>query len=226
MANFESSITSKKFSGPKMKEFDIPDESDFHASDDPQLHNAIRRRAMPSIDVNAMEEFQARINGSQQDPADLEREIAAAREAKEAKRTGRERLSDGARRRIEMLVGMTRGSRSADLDGNVFILQTLKSKEMREAITAAAEFDGTVQSPFEIRRQLLARSLTQVADVDIEQFIGSVSLEAKLEFIDELGESLLNRLYDEYLIMVKETREKYAVKDIDAAKEIAEDLKK
>jgi hypothetical protein len=97
---------------------------------------------------------------------------------------------------------------------------------MREAIMAAAEFDGTVQSPFEIRRQLLARSLVQVAGLDVAQFVGSNELGARLELIDDLDEALLNRLYDEYLEMVRESREKYTIKSEQDAKEVVEDLKK
>jgi hypothetical protein len=139
---------------------------------------------------------------------------------------GKERLGDGAKKRIEMLIGMTRHTHSAEIDGNIYNFQTLKSKEMRDALTAAAEFDGSVQSPFEIRKQLLARSLTQVAGVAIEQFIGDDSLDAKLLFIDELDDTLLNRLYDEYLILAREAKEKYSIKTSEEAKEVIEDLKK
>ena len=158
-----------------------------------------------------------------QDDLEIEKEIRAAREAR---RTGKERLNDGAKRRIEMLVGMTRSTREVDLEGNKFILQTLRSREMREAILAASEFDQTVQAPFEMRRQLLSRSLNQVAGVDVAQFVGSDSLDARLALIDDLDEALLNRLYDEYLLLARESREKFSVKTKDEVKELADDLKK
>jgi hypothetical protein len=97
---------------------------------------------------------------------------------------------------------------------------------MRAAILSAAAYGGSVQEPFEIRRQLLAHSLTFVAGLDIVQFVGTNDFEAKLELIDSLDEALLNRLYDEYLVMVKEAREKYTIKDEADAKEIVEELKK
>jgi hypothetical protein len=125
-----------------------------------------------------------------------------------------------------MLLEMTRSNREVDLNGNVFILQTLRSKEMREAMMAASEFDGTVQSPFEIRRQLLSRSLISLAGIEFAQFVGSDSLEAKLELIDSLDEAILNRLFDEYSALVRESRDKYAIKTDEVAKEVAEDLKK
>ena len=122
---------------------------------------------------------------------------------------------------------MTRTQREVDLlGGNIFILQTLRSKEMREAIMAAAEFDNTVQSPFEIRRQLLARSLVQVAGVEVVQFCGADTLDSRLNMVDNLDEQLANRLFDEYTLLVKEAQSKFAIKDEVTAQEVVEDLKK
>jgi hypothetical protein len=123
-------------------------------------------------------------------------------------------------------LGMTYDTRLVTLSSGVYELRTLRSQEMREAITKASEFDGTVQSPFEVRRQFLARSLLQVAGVPVEQFVGSVDLDAKLSLVDEMPEPLLFRLYDEYMVLVKEAREKYAIKSDADAKEVLEDLKK
>jgi hypothetical protein len=97
---------------------------------------------------------------------------------------------------------------------------------MSDAIVAASAFDGTVQSPFEIRRQLLSRSLIQIGGVDIDQFLGASDLESKLSLIDELDDSLLNRLYEEYLNLSRECKKKYAITTTVEAKELVEDLKK
>jgi hypothetical protein len=213
MPEFKSSLSSKSFQGQQLREFDVPNEND-------RSYNAPPNMA-------AIKDFQNKMYGEEQyeqDPNEVERQI---KEAREAKRTGKERLNDGARRRIEMLIGMTRTTREVELlEGNVFVLQTLRSKEMREAIMVAAEYDGTVQSPFEIRRQLLARSLVQVAGVEVAQFVGSNTLEARLTLVDDLDESLLNRLFDEYQKMVDEARDKFSIKTSLDAQEVVEDLKK
>ena len=83
------------------------------------LHPLVRQNQQPQpiqFDENALREFNARMNprGSsnatdESRPSELEQQF---REAREAKRLGRERLNDGARRRIEMLIGMTRGTRT------------------------------------------------------------------------------------------------------------------
>jgi hypothetical protein len=210
MPEFKSSLSSKSFTGQQLREFDIPDESNLQAP---------LNRRIPSREQQ--------YDPFDEDPIEVERQMKEAREVKLAKMAGKERLNDGARRRIEMLIGMTRTTREVDLlEGNIFILQTLRSKEMRDALMVASTYDGTIQSPFEIRRQLLARSLVQVAGVEVAQFVGSDNLDARLALIDDLDESLLNRLFDEYQKMVDESRDKFSLKTVEDAKGVSEDLKK
>ncbi len=229
MSSFESPLGKKKFGGSQMREIDVPDESGY--SEGPPMENdepVVRRRPIPQVNADQIRDFQAKMQREEmpvyeQDPAEVERQI---RQSREDRRSGRQRLDAGAKRRIEMLVGMTRITRQVDIDSNIFVLKTLRSKEMRDALMFASEYDGTIQSPFEIRKQLLARSITQVAGVEIEQFLGSYDIEAKYDFIDLMDESLLNRLYNEYLVLVQEAREKYSVKTEEDVKEIVKDLKK
>lgn len=229
MSSFESPLGKKKFGGSQMREFDVPDESGY--SEGPPMENGepvVRRRQIPQVNTDQIRDFQAKMQREdmpvyEQDPAEVERQI---RQSREDRRSGRERLDAGAKRRIEMLVGMTRITRSVELEGNIFTLKSLRSKEMREALMYASEYDNTIQSPFEIRKQLLARSIIQVAGLEIEQFLGSNDIEAKYDFIDLMDESLMNRLYNEYLALVREASAKYAVKNENDVKEIVNDLKK
>lgn len=222
MGKFDSPLGAKNFSGGAMREFDVPDESQPSM---PRRHNL----QQPLPDFDAIREFQSRLDNEDgeddriQEMAQKEREF---REAREAKKSSKERLNDGARRRIEMLVGMSRLSRTVTLDDNEYQLQTLKAKEMRDVFTATAKFDGSVESPYEMRKQLVGRSLTHVAGYDIEQFVGANSIEARLAFIDELPESLLDRIFHEYQLLVKESMDKYSIKTESDVKEVLEDLKK
>jgi hypothetical protein len=232
MPKFESPLGSKSFSGPAMREYDVPDES-VEQLEQESVNPVFRKRqamAAAAAEEQAyrayMESKQAQIESFQspeQDQFAVEREI---REAKEARRTGKIRLSEGARKRLEMLIGMTRHTHEAVINGNNYAFQTLKDKEMREAIQKASEYDGTVQQPFEIRKQLLARSITVLAGVDFAQFVGSTSLDVKLDALEELDNALLVRLFSEYLTMVKEATDKYAVKNEEDARQVVEDLKK
>lgn len=239
MAGFKSDLTSKNMSVGQLREFDVPDETERLDQDQiDALNQRMASRGLPPLDEatiqsmarrqsqkNAMLEQEAMINerNSFKDLAQVERQ---AKEARVARNTGKTRLSEAAKRRIEVLCEMSRVTRSVDIDGNIFVLRNLKAKENRDAFITFSQFDGTVQLAFEMRRQVLARSLFQVAETDIELFLGDDSLEARLEFIDELDESVIIKLYDEYVQLEKESSSKYLVKDDALAKEVTEDLKK
>jgi hypothetical protein len=221
MAGYDSPLGSKKVSGNRLREFDVPDET--------ENQPVIRTRSYQSsqnsqYDMEALNEFQSRAQGSiEGDPNEVEREIRAMRELKK----GKDRLNDGAKRRIEMLLGMTRTTRKVDFgDNKSFGLHTLKAKEMREAMLIASSFDGTVEGPYEIRKQLLARSIYEVSGIEVAQFVGSDSLDAKLAFVDELDETLLNQLYGEYFKLVADSKNKFSINNDEDAKGLIEDLKK
>ncbi len=225
MPKFDSPIGSKQFQGQPMRDISVPDEGGYDQQPMSQRRHT-REQGPPVFDEASMREFQAQL----QPPPTQVREMTNVEmdmiAAKKAKREGKERLSDGARRRIEILVGMTRLSKDVEIDGQLYRLQTLKSKELREALVATSEFDGSIQLVFETRKQLLARSLILVAGVEIAQFLNSDELQAKLDFIEEVDHSLLLRLYNEYVLLANEAQEKYALKTVAEVKEVAEDLKK
>jgi hypothetical protein len=108
----------------------------------------------------------------------------------------------------------------------MYKLQTLTSQELRDAVVATAEFDGKVEFIFENRKQLLARSVTVIAGVAIDQFLNSDELEAKLEFIELIDHALLHRLYGEYVSLTQEAQNKYSPKTEEQVKEVIADLKK
>lgn len=223
MAGYESDLTGKRqVSGQPTREYSVSDESGYAP---PQRR---REQQAPNIDSRAMEEFNSRMSSRQPLPEvrefdDTERQIM---EAKRAKREGRERMSEGARKRIEMLIGMTRMTKDIEIDGNHYVVQTLKSIELREALAATVKFDGTIELAFETRKQLLARALTMVAGVEITQFLDSDDLLVRLDFIELMDHSLLIRLYNEYSALANEAQQKYALKTPEEVQEVIADLKK
>lgn len=226
MPKFDSPIGSKQFSSPPMRDFSVPDESGYEPP--PQMPQRPMRHANepPMFDESSMREFQSQMQQPMQpmrDMSDIEKNIYAA---KKAKREGKERLSEGARRRIEMLLGMTRITRDVEIGGQMYKLQTLTSEELRQATVATSEYDGTVQFIFEHRKQLLARSVVVVAGMPIDQFLQSDDIEAKLEFIELVDHAVLHRLFTEYTSLLQEAQEKYSPKTDAQVKEVVEDLKK
>lgn len=207
MPGFDSPIGSKSFQGAPMREFEVPDATGY--SDVPNIEE--------------IQQFQSRMESH---PHSHQHQQTPQISQYERREQNSNRLGEGAKKRIEMLLGMSQTFREVKIDSNIFVLRSLKSKEMRDALIAAFQFDGTIQGPYEIRKQLLGRSLTHVAGVEIDQFLGSSSLENRFLFIEELDESLSSRLYEEYLLLSKDAKEKYAIKTEQEAKEVAEDIKK
>jgi hypothetical protein len=225
MPKYDSPIGSRQIQGPPMREVSVSDESGF--TPPPPQHRHMREE-VPPFDPEAMRQFESEMQPrpqpiSMKELSDVERQVF---EAKKAQREGKQRLSDGARRRIEMLIGMTRLTRDIDIEGNMYRIQTLTSRELRDAITATAEFDGSVQFIFENRKQLLARSLVVVAGVEVQQFLNSNDLGDRIDFIEMMDHALLLRLFHEYNLLAKEAQDKYAVKTEAEVKGVLEDLKK
>lgn len=251
MPSIKSDLTNQKLPASQMRSFSIPDEGTVSDAPPPrqQVFESSAREDVP-LDFNAVDKlmqsrgmppvnradlssqynqqqqakrgFSPQMNQAQ-DTIDYEQQV---KEARQAKMTGKERLTPGAKQRIEMLCGISRMQRPVDLDGQQYILQTLKGKEQREVWVAAAECEGTVHFPFELRKQTLARSLIQVGGTDIQLFLGTNDIEARLELVEELPEEVLNKLYHEFNTLIDENKKKFSIKTDQEAGELVADLKK
>lgn len=220
MAEYESKLGKRQLSGQPMRDFNVPD-----ASNVPQQVRNVREEQPPPFDPEAMRDFQAQMQPPQpvRQMSEVEQQILAQ---KKAQREGKERLSPGARNRIEKLVGMSRLTKDVEIGGLMYRLQSLTSKEFRDAIVATAEFDGSVQQIFEARKQTLAHSLVIIAGSEANQFLASDDFQVKLDFIEELDHALLLRLYNEYTALAKEVQDKYSLKTEEEVKQVLTDLKK
>ena len=227
MPKFDSPLGTKQFQGQPMREINVPDDgNDFDQQPMPRHRRGqAYEQGPPGFDESAMQDFQGRSSNPNipRELSGLESNILAA---KKAKRDGRERLSDGAKRRIEMLVGMARMTKTFDVEGTTFTLQTLRSKEVRDGLAAAVPFDGTIHFSFESAKQTLARSLIEIAGASIDQFLSSSDLDVRLDFIEDLPQALFTRLYNEYAALDNEAQAKFAMKSEAEVKEVVEDLKK
>jgi hypothetical protein len=237
MPSIKSELTNKTLpGGAKMRSYTVPDAGAPTPQPEPEnpagldfgaVNASMVERGLPPLDPETISAWNtqqmAKRTQSPQDLEQLEKQISQARKDKVM---GVQRLSQVAKQRIEMLCGISRGIREVDLDGRIFVLRTLKGKEQRLAIMAAAEYDGTIQSPFEIRRQLLARAIDRVDGTDFDLFLNDTSMEARLDAVEELEEAMLIKLYDEYLSLVRETQDRYFPKNEVEAKEVVADLGK
>ncbi len=211
MASFNSPLGNRKSGNQQpLREFVVPDESQGQV-----------------FDTRSLEDFSNKMNEDsdyQEQYSSTEEEI---RRARQEKITGRERMSAGAKQRLEILLGMVRSEREVELVSDLkIVLQSLKSQEQTAIFKEAAKNVMQIDYDFELRRQTLARSIKSVSGVLFSDFVGSDDFNDKLYFIDQMDDIALNKLYIEYGKLTKEAQEKFGIIKPEQQKEVAEDLKK
>jgi hypothetical protein len=136
------------------------------------------------------------------------------------------RVTDHAKKRIEILANLGRLTRQVEVDGISFSLRTLKGKEARETTMSIFDCKNDIEASFEIRRQTLARAIYEIDGQPIELAVGGSSLEAKLALIDEMEDVAIIKLYNEFNELRNEVQVKYGLQSEKEVKEVVEDLKK
>lgn len=134
-----------------------------------------------------------------------------------------------ARERFEYLTGKCRVEADLEVDGNTFHFQSLKSGELEEIfeVMLSTNLKSEHQIKYELRRQVLARSLIGIDNMSLHQAIGSSTIEENIDFIRNLDENLVTVMYRFYENnIVKVSKEKYDIKNEEDAREVAETVKK
>lgn len=212
-----------KFSGPlgtktsqqTMKTFDIPDYSDMQKVS-PKEFNKMN---------NARQTSQVFESDSFDEMEDLSRFEESIQVNKNRQNYDLPRITSNARQRIEYLLGITKSKRSVVIEGITYEFTSLSSSEFKLAFRFASQVSN-VESNFELRKQLLARSLTKIDDLSLEDFLSSNDIEDKLNFIDALDNNLINRLFEEYNLLVEKCTNRFSIKSVEDVKEVSEDIKK
>ncbi len=163
-----------------------------------------------------------------QEPVEERRKAADARTlAEEAHRSRtEERMEPGAKRRVEILLGLGRGIKDITIDNITFSLRTLKNIEWKEAIKAVAMADLAVEQAYEMRAQILSRSIFAIDNQPVEMVIGSQKFDDKVDFVQNLDEAVVSYLYDTYNKLVTENRAKFNLNTVEGAQEAVEEIKK
>ena len=216
-----------------MKEFEVPDETPgaSNATVD-ALNRRFAERNM-QLPPGVAEQFAKRAYAEsepviQEVPQHVSHEEKLVHEMYQAKKEkGKiDRLSPGAKKRIEQLLGMMRLTKEVEMNGIIFSLRTLNAEESRSVLHAAAQYDGTVETPFELRKQTLSYALEKINGDRIADFLGSPDRSVILEFLDELDENAVSILFRNYTSLSNETDKRYGIVSDQDAKEVLEDLKK
>lgn len=179
-------------------------------------------RNLREFNVGSSDEFH------QEDPSDIAQFEQDVKAARAEKMSAVNKVSDQARKRIDILSNIGRLVKDVSIEGTVFTLRTLKAKEAREATTAAFTTALTqLDASFEMRKQQLARSIYKIDGHEMGAVLGNNSIDAVLSFIEnDLEEVVFNKLFDEYNALKKEVQTKYGINSDEEVKEVIEDLKK
>jgi hypothetical protein len=149
------------------------------------------------------------------------------KQARQEKLTAADRISDTGKRRIELLAQIGRLTKDVKIGDCTFTLRTLKAREMEAAMLAtvrSAEFN--IEASYETRRQQLARAIAKVDGAEMDEVLESNTIDAKLNMMEEMEEIVVSKLWDTFVLLQNEAKEKYGINTEAQAKEVVEDLKK
>ena len=161
------------------------------------------------------------INSSEEDDAEIDRRIEAAREAKRNERARPQSIS-----RLEVLVGIGRLTDDIIVDNVTFSLRSLKNKEFKDVIERAAEEHTKVGEILSIRQYTLAYSIYKIEGQPVEVFTGNNSYKSKVQLIEELDENTVGILWDKYNKMQNDYKATIKQDLGETPKELLDTLKK
>ncbi len=131
---------------------------------------------------------------------------------------------------IELLLGLKRKTSTIEIEGILFTVKSLKNKEVKfileETAKATAANTGAFNSQalvmMDIKIRTLAVALIEIDNKPLELVLGFSGHDEIVDFLNELDDSVVNKIYDAYADLNKEVK-KLEPKD---AEEVTEELKK
>lgn len=155
-----------------------------------------------------------------------EKDIEAIQASRKARILASKKITSIAKERIKILTELGRSLQKVNFEEISFSLRSLKDKEMREVVLISSSGANPADSYFEARLQTLARSIYEIDDQPISLVLGSEKLEDVVSWLEDMDESLIEFIHNNYLEMVKKNKIKFAIKNEEDAKEVAEEIKK
>jgi hypothetical protein len=229
MPKIVSSIGSREFpAGPGMRKFTVEDPT---MSDD-DFDN-------PSGRLRRHQQQEAQPKG----PALEDYTREEIMDARRRKMDEINRVSEPARQRTEILIGIGRATKNIEVvSGNesvTFSIRTLKGREIKQLMRYVGSLSSTgsnittSEASIVARDIILAWSIYAIDGVNFDLFLNISNqanedeiLSDKLEFIENLDESLIGHIYSEYGILTKNNASRFSIKDEADAKEVSESIHK
>src|ERR1700733_7712473 len=161
------------------------------------FNNPVFRRQQAQA-KQPLREFNVGIENAEAQPttAEFEAQVKAARQEKADTLKYGPKITDHAKRRIEILAGIGRLTKDVKIGDVVFSLRTLKARETKEAmLDTLANVKNDLEAGFEARKHQLARALYKIDGADPEDVLGTNDPTAKLDLIESLEEVVVVKLW-------------------------------
>lgn len=140
------------------------------------------------------------------------------------------KVSLDGRDRINYLIGIGRKTIDVPVGDVVFTLRTLKTREMRDALVAANDFETkTFEHYYNLRNYTMAFALTAVDNMSLDLVLGIKDLNPNnvIDYLlDEMDDVVLDYLYEKFLKLHNDQKNLFIIKTENELKEVTEDIKK
>lgn len=197
MAEIESTIGKKNVSSPARKVYTVSDE-DFD-------------------DVPQVPTQETRISPEQ---------FKAMQGARDASKVAQKTVSPEMKQKINVLTGIGRLEKEVTIDGIKFTLRSLKSKEMRDIVSAVAQTEVAAEGGYEMRARILSNSISMIDGYPVKMVLDAEKIASVYDFINESEESTVVALYNAYTEMTDKIDKTMVVKTEQDATEVAKEVKK
>jgi len=134
-------------------------------------------------------------------------------------------IPEYARSSLEILTGIGRANLEETIDGHVFSLRSLKSREQKELFTNGSKIKDTLEQSYYIKYATLAWSLYKIDGKDLEDVIQSNQFEDKMALMAEFAEEVIDHLYNKYSQITKSNMDRLGLIGKND-KEISDNVKK
>lgn len=219
MPEIKSPISRQMTSNEKgYRTFEVSDETQDRNTEPYEPSQEYQGRARPEFETNVRHQERH----THRNPSDVETDI---RNARRAKVTGNVPLTDFGRERVQILTGLGQKTKSVLIGGITFEVRTLSGKEQRECIMAANK-TSAIEVLFEGRVQQLARALVTIDGRDVEEVLGTRDLQVRLDFVEDMQDHVLDKLYEEFNNLLSEVKKEFYPQADADMKEVVEDIKK
>lgn len=129
------------------------------------------------------------------------------------------KLSNSAKERINVLLGLGRKKKDVKVGDIVFSLRTLSDSENEKAITGSIGDDKNYI--WELRTRTLAYAIEKIDNVPLNIVLGTSNIDEIVDILKDFSEVVKTHLYEEYASLIKEVKS-----DLFSIEELQEEIKK